>query len=77
LTDLNTEGHLHDGGESVSFYLNGNETCKSNATYGGEGNKLEGKDILSEMSRCQEPLKIKKGDKASLIARYDLEKHPQ
>jgi hypothetical protein len=36
-TILNTGGHLHDGGESIDIFQNGNRICEAKAKYGSTG----------------------------------------
>jgi hypothetical protein len=78
---VTSKGHLHDGGADISVKVNGNETCISRAEYGGLGSTRKGKDgsvweTIREMTYCPGPLRVKKGDKIELEARYDLEAHP-
>ena len=81
LTEKPLGGHLHDGGQDIVMKINGKETCVSTAEYGGPGATRKGKDgtvwmTVRDMSYCPGPLKVKRGDKLSLEARYDLEAHP-
>jgi len=80
-------GHLHDGGVNVVFRLNGEEICNSKAEYkaaavgsaaSGHGHGAGGSDegMLSGMTGCTKPVSVKKGDKMSVEAFYDVEKHP-
>jgi hypothetical protein len=80
-------GHLHDGGKSVTFNLNGKEVCHSEATYGlgrmdhmdmDDKSPNDGKavEILSKMSSCESTIPIKKGDQIAMVANYDLKAHP-
>jgi hypothetical protein len=68
------------------FRLNGQEICNSRAEYkaaavgssesghshGGGGEE----GMLSGMTVCTQPVDVKKGDKVSVEAFYDVEKHP-
>jgi hypothetical protein len=61
--------------------INGKEICTSTAEYGGPGASRKSSDgtiwnTIREMTYCPSPLKVKKGDKLELEARYDLELHP-
>jgi hypothetical protein len=74
-------GHLHDGGQDIIVKINGKEACISKAEYGGPGATRKAKDgttwtTVREMTYCPGPLKVKRGDKISLEARYDFEAHP-
>jgi hypothetical protein len=62
--------------------INGKEVCRSEAEYGGEdatlaiaGQSEEWKTIR-HMTECEGPIPVKKGDKITLEARYDMEEHP-
>lgn len=79
---LNIHGHMHDGGVDVVVKVNGKEVCVSKAIYGGEGHtgkKANGETwtTLKEMSVCDEPIKVAKGDQLSITANFDMEKHPE
>ena len=73
---------MHDGGSKMILYLNDYEVCSSNATYGGDGATAtsgtggEKWQTISEMTSCNEPIKVKKGDYIKIESQYDLEKHP-
>jgi hypothetical protein len=73
-------GHLHDGGTSVSLYVNNQLKCTSNAIYGGQGGKLtiEGKswETISKMTECSEPVAVKTGDTIKVEGTYDTRAHP-
>ena len=66
------------------FRINGEEACNSKAEYkagivgshedGGHGSGGDG--MLSSMSACNSTLTVKKGDKISMEAFYDMELHP-
>jgi Stress up-regulated Nod 19 len=78
---LTRRGHLHDGGENIDFLINGKSICDSKAIYGGAGQTGKAIDgttweTVSEMGECSEPFKVKKGDNVTVIANYNLEKHP-
>jgi hypothetical protein len=64
----------------MDLYINDEYACSSNAVYGGEGGTrvVDGKqwETISGMTICPGPIKIKDGDYMSMIARYDLTKHP-
>jgi hypothetical protein len=81
MTKRQQGGHLHDGGDSVSLYINGKLACSSMAKYGGPGAVRVSKDgrkweTISAMSDCLTPIPVKKGDKIEIAAHYDIEKHP-
>ncbi|KAF2395561.1 hypothetical protein EJ06DRAFT_525303 [Trichodelitschia bisporula] len=84
---VTARGHLHDGGVNVTAIINGKSACSSAAVYGagaathGHGGdaKADTKapwDTISEMTYCEEGVKLSKGDKLSLVAHYDVVKHP-
>ena len=61
--------------------INGQVVCDSKAVYGGDGRSSKdengkAKETLSGQTDCPPALKVKKGDKLSLVANYDLELHP-
>jgi hypothetical protein len=76
-----SDGHMHDGGDSVNLYVNGKQACESAAQYGGPGSVRTTKDgrkweTISSVASCFEPIQVKKGDKVEIEAVYDIEKHP-
>jgi Stress up-regulated Nod 19 len=77
---LSRRGHMHDGGTGMVLKINDKVVCDSKAEYGGSGTfKGEnGKDVqaLSGMKECNDPVPVKKGDRLSIEAYFDLEKHP-
>jgi hypothetical protein len=75
------EGHLHDGGVQIDMFINGRYVCSSKSVYGGTSGTLTGKNgktwkTISQMTGCPGPIKVKKGDYMTMIAEYDLGKHP-
>ena len=64
------------------FQLNGEEICNSKAEYKaaavGHGHGAGSSDdgMLSGMTGCTKPVSVKKGDKMSIEAFYDVDKHP-
>jgi hypothetical protein len=63
------------------FRLNGQEVCNSVAKYNagdvGHGHSDGGMSgMLSDMTGCSKRVDVKKGDKLSIEAFYDMEKHP-
>lgn len=64
------------------LYLNDYQVCSSNATYGGDGattttgSNGEKWETINEMTGCNEPIKVKKGDYSRIESQYDLEQHP-
>jgi hypothetical protein len=73
-------GHMHDGGVSLSAFVNNKQVCRSEASYGLAGGKLiiEGKEwtTISKMSECVEPIAVKVGDSVRIEAEYDHVTHP-
>jgi hypothetical protein len=71
---------MHDGGTSVTMFLNNKPVCVSKATYGGAGSALQvnGKEwqTITTMSECSNPVDIKKGDILTVSATYDTKNHP-
>jgi hypothetical protein len=61
-------GHLHQGGISMSLLVNGVEKCVSKATYDASG-------VITNMSLCPEPIKMKAGDKLRIKSLYDTKTH--
>jgi hypothetical protein len=74
-------GHMHDGGSNVEVKVNEKTVCDSRALYGGPGHvgkTSDGKDweTIRDMVTCPEGVVVKKGDKISLAANYDVIAHP-
>ena len=70
---LGAKGHLHAGGEKMVMYINGKFACESKAMYGGE----KGAAAIDNMSLCTtKPISVKKGDVLTMVASYDVSKHP-
>lgn len=74
-------GHLHDGGDRIVLKLNGKEVCDSQASYGGERGTLVAEDgtkwsTISDMTVCDKPIDVVKGDVMTITSVYDLTKHP-
>jgi hypothetical protein len=74
-------GHMHDGGSNVEIKINDKMACNSRALYGGPGHvgkTSEGNpwETIGNMVTCPEGLVVKKGDKISITANYDLDAHP-
>jgi hypothetical protein len=69
-----------DGGVKVDFKINNKALCTSKAMYGGEGHTttINGKtwETINEMTSCDGPFPVKKGDKLSFGGVYDLKAHP-
>lgn len=76
---LDVKPHLHDGGLNMTFYVNGKEACTSNAVYGTSGSATidggEKWETIGAYTPCLEPIAIKKGDKLTMEAWYDLRTH--
>jgi hypothetical protein len=78
---LSLHGHMHDGGTDITVKLNGKEVCISKAEYGGEGHSGVGEDgkpwtTIRGMTTCDQPIKVKKGDKLGIEAHFDMASHP-
>ena len=55
------------------MYINGKSVCESKAIYGGK----KGEQAIDEMTLCgQKPIYVKKGDTMTMLAAYDVSKHP-
>jgi hypothetical protein len=75
-------GLSSDGGENMVLKLNGAIICDSRAEYraesvaghGGSERGMEG--MISNMKMCLKSVDVKKGDKLSMEANYDMKKHP-
>ncbi|KAF2425340.1 hypothetical protein EJ08DRAFT_663670 [Tothia fuscella] len=75
---LDIKPHLHDGGLDMTFFVNGVQKCTSKAVYGVSGAAdLNGQkwETIGAYTPCLEPIEIKKGDKLTMEANYDLTKH--
>jgi Stress up-regulated Nod 19 len=77
---LSRRGHMHDGGTGMVLKVNDKVVCDSKAQYGGSGTFKEasGKEFqaLSGMKECNDPVTVKKGEKLSIEAYFDLDNHP-
>lgn len=78
---VTTEGHLHDGGLNVILKVNGKLACESKAIYGGEAGTTTAVDgtkweTIGRMTKCRDPIPVKRGDKLVVEANYDLAQHP-
>jgi hypothetical protein len=74
-------GHMHDGGSNIEVKVNDKLACDSQAIYGGKGHvgtTHDGKtwQTIGDMKTCPEGVVVRKGDKISMSANYDLEAHP-
>jgi hypothetical protein len=69
---------LHDGGDHITLTLNGKQICDSKAMYGRRTTDVDGHVwmAMDNMTQCEDPIKVLKGDKIQIEAFYDLEKHP-
>ncbi|KAF2664332.1 hypothetical protein BT63DRAFT_465202 [Microthyrium microscopicum] len=67
---VHSRGTLSPGGVDIVMKINDKLICRSNAIYGGPTNSS-----VTGMSACPEELAVKKGDKLSVAATFDLEKH--
>jgi hypothetical protein len=78
---LNTYAHLRDGGIDMSIKINDKEICHSEALYGGPGHEGltetdEPFSIILGTTMCDQPIKVRKGDKLDVSARFDMVKRP-
>jgi len=78
---ISATGHLHDGGIQMEVSVNGKLACVSKAEYGGPGHTAIGPDgkewtTIAETKPCPEALKVSKGDKIMLEAKFDFDQHP-
>ncbi|QDS68679.1 hypothetical protein FKW77_002226 [Venturia effusa] len=74
-------GHMHDGGANIALKINDELACDSQAIYGGKGHvgkNADGKmwETIGDMKTCPGGVVVKKGDKISMTANYDLMAHP-
>lgn len=65
----------------MDMFINDKYVCSSKAVYGGETGTLKdssGKEwkTISEMTGCPGPISVKRGDYMTMVAQYDLSKHP-
>jgi hypothetical protein len=65
----------------MEIKINGKTICDSKVLYGGEGHITKGSDgkergTINTTTECEKPIKVSKGDRLSMVANYDLEKHP-
>lgn len=66
----------------MEISINGKQVCVSKAVYGGPGHEGVGADgkpwaTVAETTECPNEIKVSKGDKLLIQARYDTEAHPQ
>jgi len=69
---------LHDGGESMTVFLNEKPVCVSKAVYGTKMKSENGKEwtTISQMTDCLDAVRVKKGDKIALETKFDEKSHP-
>jgi hypothetical protein len=65
----------------MEVMINGKEVCNSKAIYGGPGHESKTPagavwKTLASTTACEQPIKVRKGDKLKIKANYDLEAHP-
>jgi hypothetical protein len=65
----------------MEIKINGKTICDSEVLYGGEGHITKGSDgkehgTIKATTECEQPIKVSKGDRLSVVANYDLEQHP-
>jgi hypothetical protein len=77
---LQRRGHMHDGGTGMVLKINDKVVCDSKAEYGASGTfKGDGGaevQALSGMKECIEPVAVKRGDRLTIEAYFDLDQHP-
>jgi hypothetical protein len=56
--------------------INDKEVCVSNAHYQKAGTGASNDEVMTEMSRCERSIPIKKGDTLAIHSVYDLKTHP-
>lgn len=74
-------GHMHDGGSNIDLKVNDKLACDSQAVYGGKGHVGKNADgttweTIGDMKTCPEGVVVRKGDRISMSANYDLVAHP-
>jgi hypothetical protein len=79
---LNAFGHMHDGGVNMILKVNDKLVCESKALYGGEGFVSQTPDgqiweTLRESTKCEDPIRVNKGDRIYMEANFDLDLHPR
>lgn len=72
---------MHDGGDFLKAYVNGELMCNSKAIYGAAPDsiaKVDGKEwkTISKMTECSDGFDVYRGDKIKLVAGYDNIAHP-
>jgi hypothetical protein len=67
---------LHDGGTNVLLLSNGKVVCESKAQYGSSETDTAKGTTLTSLSVCEAPIPVKKNDKVTVVASYDLTLHP-
>jgi hypothetical protein len=65
----------------MDIKINDKLICVSKAMYGGPGHITTGPDgkdwaTIAETTRCPEAIKVAKGDRVMLEARFDFDAHP-
>ena len=84
-TMLSADGHVHDGGENVTIYQNGNVACVSQHLYGRTSSyispvMMDGTpgpmEAISDTSQCENFGTLEIGDILMLKAHYDTINHP-
>jgi len=69
---------MHDGGTNIEILLNDKSVCISQAIYGKNATTVDGKNwtTISQMTDCENPFSVKKGDQLKLVVNYDEVAHP-
>jgi hypothetical protein len=68
--------YRHDGGSKMVLIVNDKEVCASNAMYEKAGSGASNNEVMTQMSKCENSIPIKKGDVLTLKSVYDLKTHP-
>jgi hypothetical protein len=72
--------NLLDGGLQMDVTINDKLICVSKANYGGPGHTamVDGKEwnTIAETTPCPNAIKLTKGDKIDLEAKFDFSEHP-
>ena len=75
---------MHDGGDNMELKINGKTACVAKAVYGASNalpmpmkrDEPGTHNAIIAMEPCITKIQLKAGDKLSVTANYDIEKHP-
>jgi hypothetical protein len=75
------DGHVHDGGDTVTIKINGKAVCESKSLYGGPGHEQVQEDgkvwkTISKNTQCGTAIPVRRGDEISFEGTFDFEAHP-